>query len=76
MLLSGFVFPISNMPVVLQGVCQAVPATWFIEGVKALMLKGAEVAELWLPLTVLGGMAVGLIGVALVLFVRGEKPRR
>lgn len=52
------------------------PATWFIEGVKALMLKGAEVAELWLPLTVLGGMAVGLIGVALVLFVRGEKPRR
>lgn len=76
MLLSGFVFPISNMPVVLQGVCQAVPATWFIEGVKALMLKGAEVAELWLPLTVLGGMAVGLIGVALVLFVRSEKPRR
>lgn len=76
MLLSGFVFPISNMPVVLQGVCQAVPATWFIEGVKALMLKGAEVAELWLPLTVLGGMAVGLIGLALVLFVRGEKPRR
>lgn len=42
MLLSGFIFPLANMPVVLQWICNVVPATWFIEGVKGLMLKGSR----------------------------------
>lgn len=76
MLLSGFIFPLANMPVVLQWICNVVPATWFIEGVKGLMLKGQSVADLWLPLTVLGGMAVVLVGLALWLFLRRERPKR
>lgn len=76
MLLSGFIFPLANMPVALQWICKVVPATWFIEGVKGLMLKGQQVADLWLPLTVLGGMAVGLVGLALWLFARGERPAK
>ncbi|SUE33242.1 ABC transporter permease [Rikenella microfusus] len=75
MLLSGFIFPPANMPVVLQWICQAVPATWFIEGVKGLMLKGQPVTDVWLPLTVLGGMTVLLIGLALWMFSRRERPQ-
>lgn len=75
MLLSGFIFPLDNMPVALQWACQAVPATWFIEGIKGLMLKGQPVSDLWLPLTVLGTMAFVLVGLALALFSRKERPR-
>lgn len=74
MLLSGFVFPIANMPLVLQWLCRAVPATWFIEGIKGIMFMGMPTAELWLPMTVLGGTAVLLIGLALYLFAHREKP--
>lgn len=76
MILSGFIFPLANMPEALQWVCRVVPATWFIDGVKGLMLKGQPVADLWLPLTVLGGMAVVLVGLALWMFSRGERPMR
>ena len=74
-LLSGFIFPIANMPLVLQWVCRCVPATWFIEGIKGLMLKGQPVADMVLPLGILGGMAVLLVGVALRLFIRSERPQ-
>ena len=74
-LLSGFIFPVANMPLVLQWVCRCVPATWFIEGIKGLMLKGQPVADMVLPLGILGGMAVLLVGVALRLFIRSERPQ-
>lgn len=76
MLLSGFIFPLANMPVAMQWICKIVPATWFIEGIKGLMLKGQPVADLWLPLVILGGMAVVLVGLALWMFSRRERPRR
>lgn len=74
-LLSGFIFPISNMPVVLQAVCHAVPATWFIDGIKSVMLKGASLGDIWLPLAVLAAMSVILIGGALLLFARNSRPQ-
>lgn len=76
MLLSGFIFPLANMPVALQWVCQVVPATWFIEGIKGVMLKGQPLVDLWLPLVVLGGMTLVLIGLALGLFVRHAHPKK
>ena len=76
MLLSGFIFPLANMPVALQWVCQVVPATWFIEGIKGVMLKGQSLVDLWLPLVVLGGMTLVLIGLALGLFVRHARPKK
>lgn len=75
-LLSGFIFPITNMPVALQVVAQAVPATWFIQGIKALMLKGAPIQQVWLQLAVLGAMSVIFIGGALLLFARNSRPKR
>lgn len=75
-LLSGFIFPITNMPVALQVVAQAVPATWFIQGIKALMLKGAPIQQVWLQLAVLGAMSVIFIGGALMLFARNSRPKQ
>jgi drug efflux transport system permease protein len=45
-LLSGFVFPISNMPTVIQWITYLVPARYFITLLKAIYLKGAGVAVL------------------------------
>ncbi len=43
-LLSGFVFPISNMPTVIQWITYLVPARYFITLLKAIYLKGAGVS--------------------------------
>ncbi len=39
-LLSGFIFPISSMPVILQYISNILPAKWFIIIIKSIMLKG------------------------------------
>lgn len=46
-LLSGFLFPFAGMPAVAQWIGYALPLTHFIELVRGIMLRGAELAELW-----------------------------
>ncbi|MDD2962825.1 MAG: ABC transporter permease [Bacteroidales bacterium] len=46
-LLSGFVFPIENMPVVLQWFSHLMPSKWFIIIVRDVMLRGSGIAYLW-----------------------------
>ncbi len=46
-LLSGFIFPIENMPMVLQVISNIVPAKWFVIVVKSIMLKGAGLMMIW-----------------------------
>jgi ABC-2 type transport system permease protein len=41
MLLSGFIFPISSMPTVLQWITHIVPARYFLVALRAIVLKGA-----------------------------------
>lgn len=55
-LLSGFIFPIENMPKVLQVVSFAMPPRWFLETVKDIMLKGAGVGHVWRNLFIMSGM--------------------
>ncbi len=40
-LLSGFIFPVSSMPAILQYISNIIPAKWFIIIIKSIMLKGA-----------------------------------
>ncbi len=40
-LLSGFIFPVSSMPAILQYLSNIIPAKWFIIIIKSIMLKGA-----------------------------------
>jgi len=61
-LLSGFIFPVENMPEVLQWVSYIVPAKYFIIIVKSIMLKGTGMAFIWKETLVLIFMMVFFIG--------------
>lgn len=67
-LLSGLMFPIENMPIILQGIAQIIPAKWFITAVKDVMIKGLGVTSILTELAVLGIMAAVLIAVSLKKF--------
>ncbi|MCF6240131.1 MAG: ABC transporter permease [Bacteroidales bacterium] len=46
-LLSGFIYPIENMPIALQIVANLMPPRWFIIIIKDIMLKGTSFAFVW-----------------------------
>ncbi|MBM4157417.1 MAG: ABC transporter permease [Ignavibacteria bacterium] len=52
-LLSGYIFPIENMPYVLQLLSNLIPAKWFVIIVKAIMLKGLGFSYIWFETAVL-----------------------
>jgi ABC-2 type transport system permease protein len=57
-LLSGFIFPIANMPKILQVLCQLMPPRWFIVIIKNIMLKGTGFFYVWFETLVLMIMTV------------------
>jgi ABC-2 type transport system permease protein len=58
MLLSGFIFPIENMPRVLQWFCYLIPPKYFLSIIRSVMLKGTGWAEVWQETLVLVGMFI------------------
>jgi ABC-2 type transport system permease protein len=60
-ILSGMIFPIESMPGWLQPVTHLIPAKWFIEIVRGIMLKGATLDTLWADTLILAGMTVVLL---------------
>lgn len=58
MLLSGFIYPIENMPFWLQYICKVLPATWFLIIIKGIMLKGVGLEYLWKETLILAGMTI------------------
>ena len=46
-LLSGFIFPIENMPLPLQILSNFMPPRWFIDALKQVMLKGNGIEYIW-----------------------------
>jgi ABC-2 type transport system permease protein len=65
MLLTGFLFPIENMPVALQALSNLVPSRWYFIIVKQVMLKGLGIGAIWRELLILGGMCVLLFTISL-----------
>jgi ABC-2 type transport system permease protein len=63
-LLSGFVFPIDNMPRVVQWITYVNPMRYFIEIVRSIFLKGSGVAVLWPNLLVLFILGLALLALA------------
>jgi len=57
-LLSGFIFPIESMPVILQWVSHIIPAKWFIIIIKSVMLQGSSLDILWKETLIMGAMTV------------------
>jgi len=63
-LLSGFIYPIENMPVVLQALTFIVPARYFVEILKGLFLQGVGLAVLWPQVLALVVYAVLILNLA------------
>jgi ABC-2 type transport system permease protein len=58
MLLSGFVFPVESMPVVLRGISYIMPARYFIVVLKGVMIKGEGLEMLWQPTLIMLGITL------------------
>ncbi len=63
-LLSGFIFPIENMPKVLQWISYIAPPRYFITVIRSLMLKGSGITEVWKETMVMGIMIILFIGIS------------
>ncbi len=65
LLLTGFLFPLENMPWVFRVISHIVPARYYYAITKAVMLKGLGFSSVWRETLVLAGMTVLLLTVAL-----------
>jgi ABC-2 type transport system permease protein len=63
-LLSGFVFPIRNMPIAIQAITYLVPARYFLAALRGIVLKGVGLSALWQQLLFLLAFATLAIGVS------------
>jgi len=70
-MLSGFMFPIENMPIPLQVISNVVPAKWFYYIVKNIMIKGVGFEHVWEETLILIGMTVFFM----VISIKKFKPR-
>ncbi len=67
-MLSGFMFPIENMPLPLRIVSNIVPAKWYYNIVKAVMIKGVGLNAIWKETLILAGMMLFFLTVAIKRF--------
>lgn len=70
MLLSGFMFPIANMPWPLQLISTVVPARYFITVLRGVLLKGNGIVELWPQVCALFVFAAVMVAVSTARFKR------
>jgi len=68
MLLSGMIFPVENMPTFLRFISNFVPARWYIDAVKTIMIKGLSITAVWKDVGVLVLMGVVLVTISLKKF--------
>ena len=66
--LSGYVFPIDGMPGFFQLLTYLVPARFFIEVIRGIVLRGANLVELWRPVALLVLYAFVIVGAAALTF--------
>lgn len=71
-LLSGMIFPVDNMPPVLQGISCAIPARWFISALRKLMIQQLSITYVVKEVIILSAMTA----VLLVLAIRNFNPRK
>ena len=61
-MLSGFTFPIHNMPVAVQYLTYANPLRYFVEIVRGIFLKGIGISILWPQMLTLTGIGLAVLG--------------
>ena len=77
-ILSGFVFPIRNMPPIVQALTYFVPSRYFLAALRAIILRGVGLGAVWDQLLLLAGFAGLSLGASAVRLGKGEneRPRR
>jgi ABC-2 type transport system permease protein len=68
LMLSGFMFPVENMPLPLRIISNIVPAKWFYIIVKSVMIKGLGIAGVWKETLILAGMMTFFLTMAIKKF--------
>lgn len=66
LMLSGMIFPINNMPPALQYLSLVVPARWFIDAVRKVMIQGLGISMVWQEMLILTGMILFLLTVTIL----------
>jgi ABC-2 type transport system permease protein len=77
--LSGFVFPIRNMPVVIQAFSYLIPARYVLVTLRSIMLKGTGLGAFGKEIVFLAAFAAVTIAVSMMRLKRSgleERPRR
>lgn len=65
---SGFLFPRETMPQIFYWISTLIPATYFIEMMRAIMLRGATIADYWQYYVILAAMGVVVFTLAATRF--------
>jgi ABC-2 type transport system permease protein len=63
-MLSGFMFPIENMPLPLRTVSNIIPAKWYYSIVRSVMIKGVGLQAVWKETLILTGMLIFFLGLS------------
>lgn len=67
-LLSGFMFPFAGMPKAAQWIAELLPLTHFVRLIRGVMLRGANLLDLWPEAAILIGFTVVLMTLAVLRF--------
>jgi ABC-2 type transport system permease protein len=68
LMLSGFMFPIENMPAPLQVISNIIPAKWYYIIVKSIMIKGAGFVAIWKETMILLGITLVFFAISIKKF--------
>ena len=64
-LLSNLIFPIDSMPLAMRLFSYVIPARWFIDPLRAIMIKSVGFEAIWLEFVILTMMSVTLLFVSI-----------
>jgi ABC-2 type transport system permease protein len=67
-MLSGFMFPVENMPLPLRIISNVVPAKWYYTIVRSVMIKGTGLGTIWKETLILAGMMLFFLTMAIKSF--------
>ena len=68
LMLSGMLFPIENLPTFFKVVSNIVPARWYIDAVRKMMIQGLPLSAVWENCAILLSMTIAILGVSLKKF--------
>ena len=70
LMLSGFIFPIASMPTVLQGITYGIPARYFLEALRGIVLKGSAMSQVAPQFAALAVYAAVMLALASIRLTR------